>query len=138
MDKQFEATCTVIHSDSLEVEVASGSMTRLAGVSKALAGTEGIHLAIATIPPGCASSPHYHVNCESAIYVVSGNGRFLTGKNLETTLDIAKGDFIYVPPDSVHQPVNDSVSETMELIVARNAPVEVVVEFDPATGKPVN
>ena len=138
MDKQFEATCTVIHSDSLEVEVASGSMTRLAGVSKALAGTEGIHLAIVTIPPGCASSPHYHVNCESAIYVVSGNGRFLTGKNLETTLDIAKGDFIYVPPDSVHQPVNDSVSETMELIVARNAPVEVVVEFDPATGKPVN
>ena len=113
-------------------------MTRLAGVSKALAGTEGIHLAIATIPPGSASSPHYHVNCESAIYVVSGNGRFLTGKNLETTLDIAKGDFIYVPPDSVHQPVNDSVSETMELIVARNAPVEVVVEFDPATGKPVN
>ena len=112
-------------------------MTRLAGVSKALAGTEGIHLAIATIPPGCASSPHYHVNCESAIYVVSGNGRFLTGKNLETTLDIAKGDFIYVPPDSVHQPVNDSTSETMELIVARNAPVEIVVEFDPATGKPV-
>ena len=138
MEKQFDATCTVIHSDSLEVEVASGSMTRLAGVSKALAGTEGIHLAIATIPPGCASSPHYHVNCESAIYVVSGNGRFLTGKNLETTLDIAKGDFIYVPPDSVHQPVNDSASETMELIVARNAPVEVVVEFDPATGKPVD
>ena len=137
MDKRFDANCTVIHSDSLEVEVASGSMTRLAGVSKALAGTEGIHLAIATIPPGCASSPHYHVNCESAIYVVSGNGRFLTGKNLETTLDIAKGDFIYVPPDSVHQPVNDSASETMELIVARNAPVEIVVEFDPATGKPV-
>ena len=137
MDKQFDANCMVIHSDSLEVEVASGSMTRLAGVSKALAGTEGIHLAIATIPPGCASSPHYHVNCESAIYVVSGNGRFLTGKNLETTLDIAKGDFIYVPPDSVHQPVNDSASETMELIVARNAPVEIVVEFDPATGKPV-
>ena len=137
MEKQLDATCTVIHSDSLEVEVASGSMTRLAGVSKALAGTEGIHLAIATIPPGCASSPHYHVNCESAIYVVSGNGRFLTGKNLETTLDIAKGDFIYVPPDSVHQPVNDSKSETMELIVARNAPVEVVVEFDPATGNPL-
>ena len=137
MEKQLDATCTVIHSDSLEVEVASGSMTRLAGVSKALAGTEGIHLAIATIPPGCASSPHYHVNCESAIYVVSGNGRFLTGKNLETTLDIAKGDFIYVPPDSVHQPVNDSKSETMELIVARNAPVEIVVEFDPATGNPL-
>ena len=137
MNKQFDAVCTVIHPDGLEVEVSSGSMTRLAGVSKALAGTEGIHLAIATIPPGCASSPHYHVNCESAIYVVSGKGRFLTGQRLENTLDIAQGDFIYVPPDSVHQPVNDSLSEPMELIVARNAPVEFVVEFDPSTGMPV-
>ena len=137
MDKQFDAICSVIHPDNLEVEVASGSMTRLAGVSKALAGTEGIHLAIATIPPGCASSPHYHVNCESAIYVMSGKGRFLTGKHLENTLKIEKGDFIYVPPDSVHQPVNDSLSEAMELIVARNAPVEIVVEFDPTSGSPV-
>ena len=136
MDKQLDAICAVIHPDGLEVEVSSGSMTRLAGVSKALAGTEGIHLAIATIPPGCASSPHYHVNCESAIYVKSGKGRFLTGKHLEETLEIEEGDFIYVPPDSVHQPVNDSTSEPMELIVARNAPVEIVVEFDPATGRP--
>ena len=135
MDKQFDAVCKVIHPDGLEVEVSSGSMTRLAGVSKALAGTEGIHLAIATIPPACASSPHYHVNCESAIYVVSGKGRFLTGRHLENTLEIENGDFIYVPPDSVHQPVNDSLSEPLELIVARNAPVEIVVEFDPATGK---
>ena len=137
MDKQFDALCKVIHPDGLEVEVSSGNMTRLAGVSKALAGAEGIHLAIATIPPACASSPHYHVNCESAIYVVSGKGRFLTGKHLENTLEIEKGDFIYVPSDSVHQPVNDSLSEPMELIVARNAPVEIVVEFDPATGKAV-
>ena len=106
-------------------------MTRLAGVSRALAGTEGIHLAIATIPPGCASSPHYHVNCESAIYVVSGNGRFVSGPGLEKSDTIAKGDFIYVPPNSVHQPINDSESETMELIVARNTPVEIVVEYDP-------
>ena len=136
MNSQLTAECKVVHPDGLEVEVASGSMTRLAGVSNALAGADGIHLAIATIPPGCASSPHYHVNCESAIYVSSGNGRFLTGKNLEKTLDIGPGDFIYVPPDSVHQPVNDSLSEPMELIVARNAPVEIVVEFDPETGEP--
>lgn len=92
-------------------------------------------MAIATIPPGCASSPHYHVNCESAIYVVKGKGRFLTGQKLEKALEIGPGDFIYVPPDSVHQPVNDSLSEPMELIVARNAPVEIVVEYDPATGE---
>ena len=136
MNSQLTAECQVVHPDGLEVEINSGSMTRLAGVSQALGGAEGIHLAIATIPPGCASSPHYHVNCESAIYVSKGQGRFLTGIHLEKSLDISAGDFIYVPPDSVHQPVNDSLSETMELIVARNAPVEIVVEFDPETGKP--
>ncbi len=125
--------CSVTHPGGLEVDVASGSMTRLAGVSEALSGAEGIHLAIATIPPACASSPHYHVNCESAIYVLSGRGRFLSGKNLEKSSDIGPGDFIYVPPNSVHQPVNDSASEPMELIVARNAPVEIVVEYDPAS-----
>ena len=123
------AECKVIHPGDLEVEVKSGSMTRLAGVSQGLVGSTGIHLAVATIPPGCASSPHYHVNCESAIYVVRGNGRFLTGKNLEIPLSINPGDFIYVPPDAVHQPVNDG-TEPMELIVARNAPVEVVVEVE--------
>ena len=136
MNSQLTAECQVVHPDGLEVEINSGSMTRLAGVSQALGGAEGIHLAIAAIPPGCASSPHYHVNCESAIYVSKGNGRFLTGIHLEKSLDISAGDFIYVPPDSVHQPVNDSLSETMELIVARNAPVEIVVEFDPETGQP--
>ena len=118
----------------MEVEVASGAMTRLAGVSKSLAGTEGIHLAIATIPPACASSPHYHTNCESAIYIVKGKGRFLTGMHLEESLDLNEGDFIYVPQDSVHQPVNDSLTEPLVLIVARNTPVEIVVEFDPKTG----
>ena len=128
--------CRVIHPDALEVEVRSGSMTRLAGVSQGLVGSTGIHLAIATIPPGCASSPHYHVNCESAIYVVRGRGRFLTGQDLEQSLPIGPGDFIYVPPDAVHQPVNDSPTEPMELIVARNTPVEIVVEHLPKQAAP--
>ena len=133
MNTRLDAECSVIRPGEFEVEVASGAMTRLVGVSQALVGAAGIHLAVATIPSGCASSPHYHVNCESAIYVVKGEGRFLPGKRLESSLAIGPGDFIYVPPDSVHQPVDDSLTEPMELIVARNAPVEIVVEHDPST-----
>ncbi|MCH8225376.1 MAG: cupin domain-containing protein [Chloroflexi bacterium] len=125
------AECRVIHPDELETEVSSGAMTRLAGVSEGLVGSTGIHLAIASIQAGCASSPHYHVNCESAIYVVRGHGRFLTGDNLENSLTIGPGDFIYVPQDAVHQPVNDG-SEPLELIVARNTAVEIVEEVHPA------
>ena len=119
----------VVHPDGLEVEIQSGAMTRLAGVSEALTGSTGIHLAVATIPPHCASSPHYHVNCESAIYVIKGQGRFVIGDNLETELPIGPGDFIYVPAEAVHQPVNDS-QDDMEIIVARNTPVEIVVDVD--------
>ena len=120
----------VVHPAGLEVEIQSGAMTRLAGVSEALTGSTGIHLAVATIPPHCASSPHYHVNCESAIYVIKGQGRFVIGDNLETELPIGPGDFIYVPAEAVHQPVNDS-QDDMEIIVARNTPVEIVVDVDP-------
>ena len=125
------AECRVIHPDELEEEICSGAMTRFAGVSQGLVGSDGIHLAIATIPPGCGSSPHYHVNCESAIYVVRGQGRFIIGDRLENPLPIGPGDFIYVPPNAVHQPVNDSQTEPLELIVARNTPVEIVEEYQP-------
>ena len=121
------AECRLIKSDELEVEISSGSMTRLAGVSQGLTGAAGIHLAIATILAGCSSSPHYHVNCESAIYVSKRTGRFLVGENLETSLPIKPGDFLYIPAEAVHQPVNDG-DQPMELIVARNTPVEIVVE----------
>ena len=129
MRTQNSAECKVIKSKDLEVEISSGNMSRYAGVSKGLVGATGIHLAIAKIPPKCSSSPHHHVNCESAIYVSKGKGRFLTGPNLTTSLEIKAGDFIYVPQGSVHQPINDSSTEIMELIVSRNTPVEIVEEY---------
>ena len=124
--------CVITKGDNLEVDVASGAMTRLAGVSEALSGSTGIHLSIATVPPGRCSTAHYHVNCESAIYVVSGEGLFLHGKELEIEEVVGPGDFIYVPPDSNHQPVNTSDNDDLVLIVARNAPVEIVVDLEGA------
>ena len=127
-------TCKVVHKDELEVEVNSGAMTRLAGVSESLTGSSGIHLAIATIPPGRCSTTHYHTNCESAIYIISGEGLFLSGPDLEQEDSISAGDFIYVPPNSNHQPVNTSQIENLVLVVARNTPVELVVEL-PGLGR---
>ena len=87
-------------------------------------------MAVATVPPGRCSTAHYHTNCESAIYIVSGNGLFLSGRELETEQAISAGDFIFVPPDANHQPVNTSDTDDLVLIVARNAPVELVVELE--------
>ena len=120
----------ITRSDSLEVEINSGAMTRFAGVSELLTGSTGIHMAIATVPPGRCSTAHYHTNCESAIYVLSGEGLFLSGPKLDNEQAISGGDFIFVPPDANHQPVNTSDSDDLVLIVARNAPVELVVELE--------
>ena len=119
----------VIHEHEREIEVASGSMTRLAGVSNSLGGAEGIHLAIASIPPSQRSQAHVHTNCESALYIIKGDGYFLVGEKLDEILPFTTGDFIFVPPGAPHQPVNGSDTESVEMIVARNAPVELVDEY---------
>ena len=126
------ADCVVVRGDALEVDVASGAMTRLAGVSERLSGARGIHMSVATVPPGRCSMAHYHVNCESGIYVMSGEGLFLHGAELQHEAEIGPGDFIYVPPDANHQPVNTSDTEPLVLVVARNAPVEVVEDLPDA------
>ena len=127
------AQVRIIKAHDREVEVSSGDMTRLAGVSAGLVGAQGIHLALAIIPPGRRSSPHWHTNCESAIYISRGRGRFLAGEDLQTELEFESGDFIYVPQDALHQPVNDG-TEPVEMVVARNTPVELVQEYTGPAG----
>ena len=128
----------VIRANELETESASGAMRRLSGVSKNLGGAEGIHMGISTIPPGCAATPHHHTNCESAIYVLSGHGKILTGDVLEGSQEFGPGDFVYIPPFAVHQPLNTSDIEPVTLIIARNSPVEVVEELGASGGLPAS
>jgi uncharacterized RmlC-like cupin family protein len=126
------AEVRIIHPNERETEIASGAMTRIAGVSESLTGATGIHLATATIPAGCSSSPHIHLNCESALYIIKGHGKFMVGEKLDQTIEFGPGDYLFVPPGAPHQPVNDG-KETIEMVVARNAPVEIVEEY-PAAG----
>ena len=117
----------ITKKNNLEEEINSGAMIRMAGVSKALSKAEKIHMAIANIPKDRCSTTHFHTNCESAIYVLSGKGLFLHGDNLEIEEEISEGDFIFVPDGALHQPVNTG-SEALKLILARNTPVEIVKE----------
>tara|TARA_B100001146_G_scaffold26646_1_gene20073 strand:+ start:198 stop:617 length:420 start_codon:yes stop_codon:yes gene_type:complete len=118
----------VTKKNELEEEINSGAMMRLAGVSKNLSNATNIHMAIATIPKDRCSTTHFHTNCESAIYVLSGKGLFLHGNNLEIEEEISQGDFIFVPEGALHQPINTG-DNVLELIVARNTPIEIVEEM---------
>ena len=117
----------ITKKNNLEEEINSGSMQRFAGVSKNLSNASKIHMAIATIPKDRCSTTHFHTNCESAIYVISGKGLFLHGERLEIEAKISEGDFIFVPDGALHQPVNTGDNDLV-LIVARNTPVEIVEE----------
>jgi uncharacterized RmlC-like cupin family protein len=122
------ADIRIIHPDQRETEIASGAMTRIAGVSETLTGATGIHLATATIPAGCESGAHIHLNCESALYIIQGHGTFMVGEKLDQAIEFGPGDYIFVPPGAPHKPVNNG-SEIVEMVVARNTPVEIVEEY---------
>ena len=82
----------------------------------------------ATIPAGCASGAHVHLNCESALYIIQGHGKFMVGEKLDQAIEFGPGDYLFVPPGAPHQPVNDG-TEAIEMVVARNTPVEIVEEY---------
>jgi uncharacterized RmlC-like cupin family protein len=119
----------VVRAGDEEVEVSSGPLTRVAGISESLVGATGIHMAIGSVPPNSKSSPHTHVNCETALYVLRGHGRFLIGEGLKESIEVGPGDYIFVPPGALHQPINDHPTEVWEMIVCRNSPVEIVEEY---------
>lgn len=123
----------MLRPHDLEAAVASGGMARQAAVSATTVGSDGIYMGLSRVPVGLRSSPHVHTNCESALYVATGTGRFLTGAHLETSLDVGAGDFIYVPPDAPHVVINDGENELV-LIIARNTQEEVVAEYDAEAG----
>ena len=104
-----------------------------AGISHQSAGSSGICMYKVVIPPGAAAEPHSHVKFETAIYVLKGRVETRYGEGLEKSVVNEAGDFVFIPPDLPHQPVNLSDTETAEAIVARNdaSESETVVPYRP-------
>lgn len=79
------------------------------------------------VPPGAQSRPHYHENCESAVYMLSGTLHIRWGDRLERELSLDPGDMLYVPPRETHVLENRSDSEPADYVVARDSPLEDAV-----------
>ena len=99
-----------------------------AEVSRETAGAENLFMGIFRVPPGAQSRPHYHANCESACYMVSGSMEIRWGERLEESVRLDVGDLLYVPPHETHVLRNLSDTEPAEYVVARNSPTEDSVE----------
>jgi uncharacterized RmlC-like cupin family protein len=99
-----------------------------AEISQATVGASNIFMGVFRVEPGSQSRPHYHANCESTLYMLSGEMVIRHGEQLEQELHVLPGDLLYVPPLETHVVENPSETETIEYVVARNAASEDSVE----------
>jgi uncharacterized RmlC-like cupin family protein len=97
-------------------------------VSRATTGSEALFMGIFRLPAGARSRPHYHADCESACYMLSGGMRIRWGEKLENVVELQQGDMLWVPPHETHVLENVSDTEDVEYVVARNSPTEDAVE----------
>lgn len=107
------------------VRPPTGTMTRqrlpyFLGISAQTAGARGLCLHMVCIPPGGAAEPHLHRGYETAIFLLEGRVLTRYGPGLAQSVINEAGDFLYIPADVPHQPVNLSDTETARAIVARN------------------
>lgn len=98
-----------------------------AEISQTTAGAHNIYMARFRVPPGARSRPHYHENCESAVYMLAGALRVRWGDRLQDELALEPGDMVYVPPRETHVLENLSDTEPADYVVARDSPLEDAV-----------
>jgi uncharacterized RmlC-like cupin family protein len=99
-----------------------------AEISQATTGAHNIYMGLFRVPAGARSRPHYHANCESALYMLKGGVEIRWGDHLEQSLEVHEGDMLYVPPRETHIVRNLSDDEPAEYVVARDSPTEDSVE----------
>ncbi len=97
-------------------------------ISQATTGATNIYMGVFRVPAAARSRPHYHANCESALYMLSGSIEILWGDHLEERVVVEPGDMLYVPPRQTHIVRNRSEDEPADYVVARDSPTEDSVE----------
>ncbi len=94
------------------------------GISGKNAGAQHISMNKVVIPPGGAAKAHMHKGYESVVYLIKGRVKTLYGEGLKKSVINEAGDFLYIPADLPHKPINMSDTEPAEAIVARTDPNE--------------
>ncbi|VBB16543.1 cupin domain-containing protein [Burkholderia stabilis] len=98
---------------------------------------KAMFMCLATIEPGETIPPHMHPEgTETILHILSGRVEHRYGKNLEKTMLNQPGDFIFIPGNVPHQPVNLSSTEPVTAIVACNFDISIDGNSIPYAGTP--
>jgi uncharacterized RmlC-like cupin family protein len=121
----------VIKPDQRDASTAqTPGMNRAEGCGASTTGAQKLWVGHVHVGEGVRSGPHHHGEVESAIYIISGRARFRFGDQLEHVVEANAGDFIFVPPFLVHQEINASAAEPVDMVVSRSSQENVVVNVD--------
>ena len=107
-----------------ETILTKQQLPNFVGISEKTAGSTGLCMHMVVIPPGGAAQPHIHNGYETALYVIKGRAKTRYGDGLSESVINEAGDFIFIPANVPHQPINISDTEEVIAIVARNDPNE--------------
>lgn len=118
----------IVNSAEQGVEEKHG-FARTWALSPENTGFENIRICSGVIPPNTATTPHWHTECETAIYVIKGRVKILIGRGLKERYEAGPGDFIYVGKGVIHQ--TTTLNEPCEYVQVRDRAVEDAIEYDP-------
>jgi uncharacterized RmlC-like cupin family protein len=109
----------------------NADMERAIAISAPTVGSTSLYSSVVTTAPGARTRIHHHGDCETSIYILSGEARFTWGPSgLEDAFDAAAGDFVYIPAGEIHVEENASSVEPLVVVLTRNCPDSHVVYMD--------
>ncbi len=119
----------VVHADALATDAAQvAGMTRYEAIGGNTVGTRSLRLGRVVAHAGLISSVHHHGDCETAVYLLRGRVLMLFGAALGEHIELMAGDFMFVPPWTIHAEANIG-SEDAEFIVAQSSPQGIAVNL---------
>ena len=118
------------HNDLDDGTAQTPGLRRLEAISSRLTGSERIWMGLSVLPPGGRTAWHHHGDSETALYVLSGTGRWWIGDAPADVREARTGDFVFVPPGVPHWEENGSLDQPVEMIVARSTQDAIVVNID--------
>ena len=109
----------------------NAEMERSIAISAEIVGAVGLYSSVVTTAPGARTRVHHHGECETSIWIVSGQARYTFGPTgVEQAMDAEAGDFVYIAAAEVHVEENASATEPLVVVISRNCPGSVVHYLD--------
>ena len=106
-------------------------MERSIAISRPMVGADRLYTALVSTAPGEKTRIHHHGDCETSIYILSGEARYTWGPTgLEHDIHARAGDVVYIPAGEVHVEENASSDEPLIVVLTRNCPDSHVVYLD--------